>query len=258
MNSKSFEDHSEFWTTQSTKNVHFVTSFLKSLLPKTVKSAITSTILLSLVTWILVTFYHGWNHGLFHYNDAEVAINKDCKSVLSSIMRETCTVAEINKGVHPLIYATEYTLITMRDSVVNVFLTIIGSSLVMVSIMGFVAFCFALWYIKPSTREPVYVGGFPNITPQDYCDPCHIRFHQSPSSPPAAVFNHGRHYSHPQLCSDVASNTLFHKPKHIGEQPMMNIDSDNNNNFANILPNNNNSISGGRFDQALEKTAKVD
>ena len=128
--------------------------FVKACSPGTFKGAFTAIVVTALVVWMGVTFYHGWNQGAFHYNDADLAVNIDCKNgSASSLAQEMCKRAKIRRGVHPFIYAMEYTLITSRDSVVSTFLAVVGSSILMIAVFALVAFCLALWYIKPSSRE---------------------------------------------------------------------------------------------------------
>ena len=134
---------------------------LSKCVPRSLKEGLIFVILSAMIVWTLVTFYHGWNMGCFQYNDADVAVNIDChgKGYESNHIREACKGAQLAKGVHPLIFATEHTLRTGRDCLTNGALAIVGSSVIMIALLSVVAFLLALWYVKPSTRDAVMIPG---------------------------------------------------------------------------------------------------
>jgi hypothetical protein len=126
----------------------------KVCVPNNVKGGTARVLVLALVLWTGVLFYHGWNEGSFMYNDAGTAINVDCKrGAESSLAQEMCKRAKLHRGVHPLVFAAEYTLLGLQRACIDTFLAVMGSSLLMISVFAFVAFCTALWYVSPSRRE---------------------------------------------------------------------------------------------------------
>lgn len=130
-------------------------------MPKTLKEVVISLFMVSILIWAIVIFYHGYNMGSYIYYDAELAVNEDCgvKGYKSNHMHASCEKAKLARGVHPFMFATEYTLKTGRDAITNVVLSVVGSSMMMIAAMSAVAFALALWYIKPSNREPMYIPG---------------------------------------------------------------------------------------------------
>lgn len=122
--------------------------------PESVKGGLYRVLVVALVLWIGVLFYHGWNEGSFMYNDAGTAINVDCKrGAESSLAQEMCKRAKLHRGVHPLVYAAEYALLGLQKACIDSFLAIMGSSILMISVFAFAAFCAALWYVNPSRRS---------------------------------------------------------------------------------------------------------
>jgi len=129
--------------------------------PRTLREILLFSVVVSTLIWCCVTFYHGYNVGSFTYYDADLAVNVDCgtKGYTSNRMREACKDAQLAKGVHPFVFATEYTLRTSRDAAANLVLAVVGSSMMMVAVLSVVAFSLALWYVKPSNRTPMFIPG---------------------------------------------------------------------------------------------------